>query len=71
MKKIIFLGALIPLSLVFACVKTARKNQTPSKNGSCGLYEGKTLYKDNQHNCFYLNESGLKEYVANTNCSCI
>lgn len=72
MKKLIIAAALVPaLTLAIACQKTARKVKVRSTDTSCGIKDGKTLHKDEQHNCYYLNESGLKEYVDNSNCSCI
>ncbi len=72
MKKFILAATLVAtLILAIACAKRPRKVKVRSTDTSCGIKDGKTLHKDEQHNCYYLNESGLKEYVDNSNCSCI
>lgn len=72
MKNMLAAATLLIAILFYACAKTPRKTQLKNnKDATCGTLEGKTLYKDSQHNCYLLNESGLKEYVDNSACSCI
>ncbi|MEO6301704.1 MAG: hypothetical protein ABIP51_00900 [Bacteroidia bacterium] len=73
MKKFILAGALIfPLVAAIACKKkTTHPTKPHTNNARCGTKDGNTLYKDDQRNCYYLNESGLKEYVENSACSCM
>jgi len=73
MKHFLSAAMLITAILVLACAKkTPRKSQLKNnKDTTCGTLNGRTLYKDVQRNCYLLNDSGLKEYVDNSACSCI
>ncbi|MBA3682532.1 MAG: hypothetical protein H0W73_15410 [Bacteroidetes bacterium] len=72
MKKILIIAPICSITIIlFACTKTPRKTTFKTKDTSCGTVDGNVLHKDSQHNCYYLNESGQKEYVENSVCSCL
>lgn len=71
MKKIIAVAPALALILFFACTKTPRKTKFKTSDTSCGTINGNVLHKDEKRNCYYLNESGQKQFVENSACSCI
>lgn len=71
MRKILIIAPILISILLFACTKTPRKTKVKSNDTSCGIVNGNVMHKDEQHNCYYLNESGQKQYVENSACSCM
>lgn len=50
--------------LLFSCSKG------DGGSGSCGTYNGHTLFKGSRGGCYYLNSSGVKVYVDRSKCRC-
>lgn len=67
-KQTSIISAIVVSTLVgISCGEKAPTSAPPASN--CGTLDGNQLYKDVE-GCYYLNNSGAKEYVSSSNCRC-